>query len=245
MSPRGLLRPGEVRVPSRHERRAPGRARARAAAVRRPHRRRDQHRVGDPRLPLGDRPLGASTTRWSTRRSTRSSPTPPRSGTSTASGSTSLGDGGAERRPPRARRARGARAGCRRWSRRTSTGCTRAPARAGLVEVHGSLRTVRLPRLRRASLGRDVILELLPEPALPRAADRSSSRTSSCSASCSRRRRSTGRSRLARGARLLLVVGSSLEVYPVAGLPAGDARRRRGARDRESRLRRSSTAARR
>ncbi|HZS23345.1 MAG TPA: NAD-dependent deacylase [Gaiellaceae bacterium] len=98
----------------------------------------------------------------------------------------------------------------------------RLHARAGtrrLVEVHGSISTAscldcgavvgfddvvaRLPVPRCPECGRvlkpDVVLfgELLPEPAIDEAL------------------------RLAAGAGTLLVVGSSLEVYPVAGLPLG------------------------
>jgi NAD-dependent deacetylase len=97
---------------------------------------------------------------------------------------------------------------------------TRAGSRE-VVEVHGSIRTSTCPRCRRtvdlaevlpliaegdgaprcrecgAVLKPDVVFfgELLPEAAIDRAFE------------------------LARGAGLLLVVGSSLEVYPVAGLP--------------------------
>jgi NAD-dependent deacetylase len=81
-----------------------------------------------------------------------------------------------------------------------------------VIEVHGSIRTAsclrcgeRIPLVRPAPrcprcgelMKPDVVMfgELLPEGALERATD------------------------LARGAGLLLVVGSALEVYPVAGLP--------------------------
>ena len=98
-----------------------------------------------------------------------------------------------------------------------------------VVEVHGSIRTRELPGLRRARTRSSAVLELLADgrtraalPAraapilkpdvvffgelLPAGGDRPRARAR------------------ARGARLLLVVGSSLEVYPVAGLPERDAR---------------------
>ena len=93
----------------------------------------------------------------------------------------------------------------------------RAGSRA-LVEVHGSIRTASCLACG-AVVPFDEVVELLPVPRVPELRARSSSRTSSCSASCCPRRRSPARrsSRARRG--LLLVVGSSLEVYPVAGLP--------------------------
>ena len=87
-----------------------------------------------------------------------------------------------------------------------------------LVEVHGSLRR-ELPRLRHGRAVEERAAARRRRPPRARAAGGSSSRTSSCSASSSTGTRSSGHRRSRPGRSLLLVVGSSLEVYPVAGLP--------------------------
>ena len=125
----------------------------------------------------------------------------------------------------------------------------RLHARAGsrdVIEVHGSIATASCPRVRPARateqvasccrfraartaarvLKPDVVMfgELLPAAAIDRA------------------------TALAREAALLLVVGSSLEVWPVAGLPGRDAAHGGRARDRQPRadaVRRGSAARRR
>jgi NAD-dependent deacetylase len=103
------------------------------------------------------------------------------------------------------------------WEMASGSGLSLTPRRSNLVEVHGSLRTASclgcghseqfervvellpVPTCERcgAALKPDVVMfgELLPERELARASE------------------------LARHAGLLLVIGSSLEVYPVAGLP--------------------------
>ena len=117
------------------------------------------------------------------------------------------------------------------------------PARRDVVEVHGSIRTstapaaargyplaevlalleprrtARLPARLRRVLKPDVVFfdELLPEGAMERAFE------------------------LAAEARLLLVVGSSLEVYPVAGLPRETLRRAAGRSRSSTERRRGST----
>ena len=92
--------------------------------------------------------------------------------------------------------------------------CLRCGARFELDEVRARLGGGRRRRARAAT-----------------AASRSSP-TSSCSARCSARPRCSARSELAAGADLLLCVGSSLEVYPVAQLPVDRAATGGAARDR-------------
>jgi NAD-dependent deacetylase len=93
---------------------------------------------------------------------------------------------------------------------RTAT-CLECGKRVPLEEVVASLEVHPAPPCRRcgAILKPDVVMfgELLPPDAIDRAVE------------------------LARAAGLLLAVGSSLEVYPVAGPPGGDGRSRRDARD--------------
>ena len=149
----------------------------------------------------------------------------------------SLPDARAQAPEPCPRGARGARAG--RHARRRDhaehrSAARSAPARATLVEVHGTIahssclrcaRALRAGRRARPAgrsttrrvprcdcgepLKPDVVLfgEYLPEDALARA------------------------EQLAAGADLLLCIGTSLEVYPVAELPRHDARRGRQDRD--------------
>ena len=123
---------------------------------------------------------------------------------------------------PRARRARAAAASCEAVVTQNIDLLHERAGSREVVEVHGSIRTATCPGLRRAvparararaagrrpmrrrarpaarSLKPDVVFfgELLPVEAIDRAYE------------------------LARGAALLLVVGSSLEVYPVAGAAA-------------------------
>ena len=119
--------------------RRPGRGRL---AGRRVHRRRHLHRVGHPGLPLAGRGLDAL----------RPARTSPSAGTSSRPRS-AHGRGGCgasssprgtlpERRPPRAGPARAGRPLAAASSPRTSTACTRTPARARVVEVHGTAREV-------------------------------------------------------------------------------------------------------
>jgi len=89
-----------------------------------------------------------------------------------------------------------------------------------LVEVHGSIRTATCPACGSSFHGRPSWRSSRTQtPLRATAAARFSSPASSFSASCYRPTRSSGAFELARRARLLLVVGSSLEVHPVAALP--------------------------
>ena len=97
----------------------------------------------------------------------------------------------------------------------------RAAGTRELIEVHGSIatsscvtcgRSYGLERGRRAvRRPRDRGLRRLPRAR--------SSPTSSCSARCCRSRRSSAPASSPRAADLMICVGSSLEVFPVAGLP--------------------------
>ena len=97
-------------------------------------------------------------------------------------------------------------------------------SRAGsvtVVEVHGSVRqAVCLTCGTAGAAGRGAGAARPRACAdLPLAVARLSSPTSSSSVSCCRSTRSPAAEQLARAAALLLVVGSSLQVWPVAGLP--------------------------
>ena len=197
-------------------RRASRRADRRGAAVRRPDRRGRLDRERHPGLPLAHRHLGA--VRPDGVRDDRRLPPRPREGLGLLlEAPRDARRREAERRPPRARRARAPRA------RRGDDHPERRPAppggrlgerdRGARLDPHRELPRLRPPRAvrarRRAPAGArvreaaaqvlkpDVVMfgELLPEGAIERAFE------------------------LARGAGLVLVVGSSLEVYPVAGLP--------------------------
>ena len=151
---------------------------------------------------------------------------------------------GAQRRAPRARRARAARASSTRSSPRTSTACTARPGTQRARRGPRHDRHLVVPGLRRALRARatssarledvaglvpacdcgaplkpDVVLfgEFLPEGALERAYA------------------------LAAGADVLLCVGSSLEVHPIAQLPGVTQAGRRRGRDRHRRARRRGT----
>ena len=96
---------------------------------------------------------------------------------------------------------------------------TRAGSRE-VVEVHGSIRYGRVSRpAERRRL--DAVLAQLEEhdAALSRLRRRPQAGGRRCSASCSRPAAMERATALARGAALMLVVGSSLEVWPAAGLP--------------------------
>ena len=97
-----------------------------------------------------------------------------------------------------------------------SQGGLRAGDRGPRLDRHLELHDLR--RQLPAGAGRASCSTTTASPTAPAAWARSSP-TSSCSASCCRRRRWPRRSALCAGADLLLCVGSSLEVYPVAGLP--------------------------
>ena len=185
--------------------------------------------------PTSGRPpaSGRSSTRSSTRRWTRSSATPSGCGGSTPH--VRVLPTPAERRPPGAGGARGARprAGGRHAEHRPAAPARRQPRRDRGARLDRELHSARaaarrsaratccrrstgrgaaLPGLRRV-LKPDVVFfgELLPAAAIDRA-DRARAR-----------------------ARLCLVVGSALEVYPVAGAAARDAARGRPAGDRQPR----------
>ncbi len=142
--------------------------------------------------------------------------------------------GSAERRPSRARRARGSRLG----------------ERGDHAEHRPAARASRLARARRgARLDPDVELSRLRNRRPVRRGGRAAARSgvSELRADPQAGRRHVRRAPAGGGDRardaargrapgVLLVVGSSLEVYPVAGLAARDARRRRIARDRQPRL---------
>ena len=93
---------------------------------------------------------------------------------------------------------------------------TREPDRGPRVDRDLELHHLR--RQLRARRGRGAVRRPTGSPSAT-AARAWSSPTSSCSARCCPWRRSSGRRELAAGADLMLCVGSSLEVYPVAGLP--------------------------
>ena len=195
------------------------RAHPRARTLCRAHRRGRHHRVRHPGLSLGGRDLGA--VRPDGVRDDRR--VPRRSGQGLGllcATARPAGAGGAERRPPRPRRARAARLRrrgdhaehrlsprarrltvARRGARldphvQDCLDCGEVVPLRGGAEVASQRAGARMPDLR-ADLKPDVVMfgELLPAAAIARA------------------------TQLAAGARLLLVVGSSLEVYPVAGLP--------------------------
>ena len=101
---------------------------------------------------------------------------------------------------------------------------------AELVEVHGIDRDVVVPGLRRAATRwprSRARLDADREACRAATAARRSSPTSSCSASCCRSAAIERAFALAAGADLLLCIGSSLEVYPVAAAARRDAARRR------------------
>ena len=143
----------------------------------------------------------------------------------------------AQRRPPRAGRARAPRA-ARRGDHAEHRRAARRRGHADPIEVHGSVATRLLPGLRR----------LVPARRGPRAAGRRprgrsraataasrSSPTSCCSASCCPRRRSSARYELAAARRPAAV--RRLLAGGLAGrrAAAGHARRRRRGRDRHDR----------
>ncbi len=103
-----------------------------------------------------------------------------------------------------------------------------------VVEVHGSIRRAGLPALRDAGAARRAARSARParHAAVRARAARSRSPTSSSSASCSLLEPMARAERLAGEAGLLLVVGTTLEVWPVAACPSG--RRPRAARSRSS-----------
>ena len=90
-----------------------------------------------------------------------------------------------------------------------------------VVEVHGSIGTAVCPACGYVEDLDRVLLQLeqASAPALPRLRMPSSSRASPFSASSCPAPRSSARRRSHADAELMLVVGSSLEVWPVAGLP--------------------------
>ena len=129
---------------------------------------------------------------------------------------------GASSSPARAERRHHALAGSSARPREAISRRTSTAARAGRQPRRD--RGARLDRPRAASTAASSVpLEGSAAASagarLPALRRRSSSRTSSCSVSCSPPAAIERAIELARGAALLLVVGSSLEVHPVAGLP--------------------------
>ena len=91
-----------------------------------------------------------------------------------------------------------------------------------LVEVHGSIATARAPTAAERAAASRCARACAADPTACRAARRAPGRSSptwSCSASCSPAARCERARELCEGAELLLCIGSSLEVHPVAGLP--------------------------
>ena len=188
--------------------------------MRRAHRRRHLDRERHPGLPLGRGHLGHG--RPDRGRDDRRLPARPGAGLALVRAADRLAARGrAERRPPRARRARAARARAARSSRRTSTCCTARAGSAEVVEVHGSI-------------GRAVCLRCgTPEPlaalldqlaeradaALPRVRRDAEARRRPLRRAAAGRADGPRRARSRREAGLLLVVGTTLEVWPVGGLP--------------------------
>ncbi len=91
-----------------------------------------------------------------------------------------------------------------------------------LIEVHGSIATLVVPGLRRP-LPLDEVAALLDGDGVAACRDcmrrAAEARRRPVRRDCCPRTRCSARSRWPRGADLMLCVGSSLEVYPVAGLP--------------------------
>ena len=190
-----------------------------ASAVRRPDRRRGEHRERDPGLPHRRPASGRSTTRW--RYATIDAfLADPSEGVGVLRRSDSACSA---TREPNTATARSPSSRLRGWVEAVVTqnidGLHKRAGSRAVVEVHGSIRTSSCLDCGDGRGRSTTCCALLPLPALPALRARCSSRTSSCSASCCPRRRSSARSRWRRRRGLLLVVGSSLEVYPVAGLP--------------------------
>ena len=200
------------------------------------HRRGRLDRERHPRLPLADRHLGA--VRPDGVRDDRGVRERPGEGLELLRAPLPRADRGrAERRAPRARGARAARGRLERdhAEHRPAARARRQPRRDRGARLDPR---VRLPRRAAARYahgrgaadargGRGAALHVVRTA--------SSSRASSCSASCSTPTSIERAFQLAREARLLLVVGSTLEVQPVAGLTVGDGHRRRRRRDRQPR----------
>ena len=126
----------------------------------------------------------------------------------------------AQRRAPRARGARAPRV-LDAVITQNIDGLHAAAGTRDLIEVHGSIATSScLACGARVELAERARLDARPRTACRAAtAARRSSPTSCCSASCCRRRRWRAPRRWRPRADVLLCVGSSLEVYPVAELP--------------------------
>ena len=122
----------------------------------------------------------------------------------------------------------------------------RAAGSANVVEVHGSIETssCRAAGPPTGSSEVDALFDADGVAALRRLRRRRSNPTSSSSARCCPRRRWRGRRSWPSAAELMLCVGSSLVVHPVAGLPGVTLERRRPAGDRHQGRRRPTTATR-
>ena len=124
----------------------------------------------------------------------------------------------AQSRALRARRARAARARRSCSRRRTSTACIAAPAASRVVELHGNITRVKCSRA-------GAPVDAWDEPAdgraaaLPRVRRVPAARRRVVRGAAACRRAGRGRARRRARCDVLLVVGTSAEVYPAAALP--------------------------